>query len=61
MTADISPRRAVMADVAAQVGISVMTVSRVLNGFPGVTDETRLRVEEAVTTLGYQANTARGC
>ena len=35
-----------------------MTVSRVLNGFPGVTDETRLRVEDAVTTLGYQANTA---
>jgi DNA-binding LacI/PurR family transcriptional regulator len=47
-----------MADVAARAGVSVMTVSRVLNGFAGVTDETRLRVEEAVAALGYQANTA---
>jgi DNA-binding LacI/PurR family transcriptional regulator len=55
---EVGPRRAVMADVAAQAGVSVMTVSRVLNGFAGVTDETRVRVEEAVTALGYQANTA---
>ena len=58
MTADVAPRRAVMADVAAQAGVSVMTVSRVLNGFPGVADETRARVEDAVTALGYHANTA---
>ncbi len=58
MTADVPRRRAVMADVAAEAGVSVMTVSRVLNGFAGVTDETRLRVEEAVTALGYHANTA---
>lgn len=37
-----------------------MTVSRVLNDFPGVADETRRRVERAITTLGYQANTAAG-
>lgn len=58
MSAETSPRRAVMADVAAQAGVSVMTVSRVLNGFAGVTDETKMRVEAAITTLGYQANTA---
>ena len=58
MTTDTLTRRAVMADVAAQAGVSVMTVSRVLNGFAGVADETRLRVEEAVIALGYQANTA---
>jgi DNA-binding LacI/PurR family transcriptional regulator len=58
MTTDMRPRRAVMADVAAQAGVSVMTVSRVLNGFAGVAEETRLRVEEAVIALGYQANTA---
>jgi DNA-binding LacI/PurR family transcriptional regulator len=58
MTAQVPLRRAVMADVAAQAGVSVMTVSRVLNGFAGVTDETRLRVEEAVAALGYHANTA---
>jgi len=57
MTAD-TPRRAVMADVAVRAGVSVMTVSRVLNGFSGVTEETRARVEEAVNALGYQANTA---
>ena len=53
-----TPRRAVMADVAQHAGVSVMTVSRVLSGFPGVADETRQRVERAVTALGYQANTA---
>jgi DNA-binding LacI/PurR family transcriptional regulator len=59
MTGDVTPRRpAVMADVAAEAGVSVMTVSRVLNGFAGVTDETRHRVEEAVAALGYHANTA---
>ena len=58
MSAETSPRRAVMADVAAQAGVSVMTVSRVLNGFGGVTDETKMRVEAAITALGYQANTA---
>ena len=47
-----------MADVAKRAGVSVMTVSRVLNGFPGVADETRERVEAAVADLGYRANTA---
>jgi DNA-binding LacI/PurR family transcriptional regulator len=47
-----------MADVAAEAGVSVMTVSRVLNEFPGVADETRRRVERAIARLGYQANTA---
>ena len=58
MTGDAPNRRPVMADVAARAGVSVMTVSRVLNGFAGVTEETRLRVEEAVASLGYRANTA---
>jgi DNA-binding LacI/PurR family transcriptional regulator len=47
-----------MADVAERAGVSVMTVSRVMNGFPGVTATTRRRVEKAVAALGYQANTA---
>ena len=47
-----------MADVAGRAGVSVMTVSRVLNGFPGVADDTRQRVEEAVAALGYRANPA---
>jgi DNA-binding LacI/PurR family transcriptional regulator len=47
-----------MADVAGRAGVSVMTVSRVLNGFPGVAEDTRQRVEEAVAALGYRANPA---
>ena len=47
-----------MADVAGRAGVSVMTVSRVLNGFPGVAEATRQRVEEAVAALGYRANPA---
>ncbi len=53
-----SPERPVMADVATRAGVSVMTVSRVLNGFPGVSDATRRRVEGAVLALGYHPNTA---
>ena len=47
-----------MADVAEQAGVSVMTVSRVLNGFAGVSPATRARVEDAVAALGYRANAA---
>src|SRR5262245_16353345 len=47
-----------MADVAARAGVSVMTVSRVLNGFPGVPDDTREGVEAAGAERGYRANNA---
>src|SRR4051812_10713425 len=47
-----------MADVAERAGVSVMTVSRVLNGASGVAVATRRRVEEAVADLGYRANPA---
>ena len=51
-------RPPVIADVAERAGVSAMTVSRVLNGFPGVADGTRTRVEQAVADLGYRANVA---
>ncbi|GAA2615153.1 LacI family DNA-binding transcriptional regulator [Streptomyces axinellae] len=44
-------------DVAAHAGVSVATVSRVLNGHSGVRDETRTRVLEAVAELRYRPNT----
>lgn len=47
-----------MADVARLAGVSAMTVSRVVNGEPGVSDETRARVLKAVGTLGYVPNRA---
>lgn len=47
-------------DVARASGVSVMTVSNVVNGRPRVSEETRKRVLAAVDELGYQVNlTAR--
>ncbi|QSS99591.1 LacI family DNA-binding transcriptional regulator [Pontibacillus sp. ALD_SL1] len=43
-------------DVAKQAGVSVTTVSRVLNNHPYVTEEKRLAVEKAVEGLGYYQN-----
>lgn len=47
-----------MHDVAARAGVSHQTVSRVLNGFEGVTPATKARVEEAIHALGYRRNLA---
>jgi LacI family transcriptional regulator len=48
-------------DVAKLAGVSPMTVSRVINGSPKVTPETRERVEAAIAELHYVPNTlARG-
>lgn len=45
-----------MRDVAATAGISLKTVSRVLNGEPGVQPKTAERVIKAVQSLGFQRN-----
>lgn len=55
---DMDARMPVMADVARRAGVSVMTVSRVVNGSPRVRPETRARVEAAIADLGYRVNTA---
>ncbi len=54
-----SPRskNPVMFDVARLAGVSHQTVSRVLNGKPGVSDPVRERVEVAIAQLGYRRNT----
>ncbi|MGH8960098.1 MAG: LacI family DNA-binding transcriptional regulator [Jatrophihabitantaceae bacterium] len=49
-------RRPTMRDVAAAAGVSLKTVSRVLNREPGVHAETAARVESAVQTLGFRRN-----
>jgi len=43
-------------DVAAAAGVSMKTVSRVLNHEPNVREETRRKVEEAVVRLQYRPN-----
>ena len=43
-------------DVAQQAGVSPMTVSRVINGSTSVNDQTRTRVEQVITALGYVPN-----
>jgi DNA-binding LacI/PurR family transcriptional regulator len=49
-------RPVVMADVAKLAGVSLQTVSRVVNESPNVSDATRTRVEEAMRKLGYRPN-----
>jgi DNA-binding LacI/PurR family transcriptional regulator/ABC-type nitrate/sulfonate/bicarbonate transport system substrate-binding protein len=51
-------KRATMRDVAQAAGVSLMTVSRVVNDEPGVQPETAARVERAIRRLGYQRNDA---
>ncbi|GAB3677293.1 LacI family DNA-binding transcriptional regulator [Actinocorallia lasiicapitis] len=48
---------ATMADVARQAGVSVSTVSHVINGTRFVADETRQKVLTAVESTGYIQNT----
>jgi LacI family transcriptional regulator len=47
-----------MADVAAEAGVSAMTVSRVINGRSNVDPETRAAVGQAIRALGYTPNVA---
>jgi LacI family transcriptional regulator len=48
--------RPTMADVAAIAGVSLKTVSRVVNAEPAVTPETAARVQEAIEQLGFRRN-----
>lgn len=45
-------------DVARAAGVSPKTVSNVINGTARVADHTRLRVQQAIDTLGYHPNAA---
>ena len=50
-------RPARIVDVAARAGVSRQTVSNVINGRDGFTEETRAKVEAAITELGFRVNT----
>ena len=51
-------KRANLRDVAAAAGVSVATVSRVLNGAPSVHKNTRARVDAAIETLKFVPSAA---
>jgi LacI family transcriptional regulator len=56
-----SRARVTLADVAAEAGVSPMTVSNVVNERPGVSEATRKRVLEVASAMGYVPNlSARG-
>ncbi|MFC0628065.1 LacI family DNA-binding transcriptional regulator [Kribbella deserti] len=45
-----------LSDVAARAGVSVKTVSNVINDYPHITPATRAKVEAAIAELGYTPN-----
>jgi LacI family transcriptional regulator len=51
-----SSRSVTIRDVAAELGLSITTVSRALNGYPDVGERTRKRVAEVARRLGYRPN-----
>lgn len=54
-------KQATIADVAAAAGVSMMTVSRAINGKEGVSSATRRRVLDIAQELGYRpSKVARG-
>lgn len=55
-TGSVRTAPATMKDVAAVAGVSVKTVSRVVNGEDQVSPVTRQAVEDAVLRLGYVRN-----
>ncbi|MEX3014223.1 LacI family DNA-binding transcriptional regulator [Gymnodinialimonas hymeniacidonis] len=58
MNSSFPPKRATLRDVARSAGVSVATVSRVLNGSELVTSDTRNRVTQAIDTLGFLPSAA---
>ena len=55
------PRRATIREIAARAGVSIATVSRVVNANGYVSEKTRRAVEEVIREQGYSANrSARG-
>jgi DNA-binding LacI/PurR family transcriptional regulator len=50
-------KKSTIRDVAKEAGVSVATVSRILNDKTDVSEETRIRVEDAISKLGYARST----
>ena len=53
-----APQRVGLRHVAERAGVSVKTVSNVVNGYEHVTESTRTRVQQAIDELNYRPNLA---
>jgi LacI family transcriptional regulator len=53
-----STQKNTIAEIAAQAGVSIPTVSRVLNGRPDVAPATRARIEQIIKESGYIRSSA---
>ena len=49
-------RSVTIKDLASELGLSITTISRALNGYSDVGDKTRKRVAEAAQMMGYRPN-----
>jgi LacI family transcriptional regulator len=56
MLGPVSRRRVTIGDVAAEAGVSIATVSKVINDRYGVAEDTSNRVKEVIADLGYQSS-----
>jgi LacI family transcriptional regulator len=52
----VSSTRVTIGDVAARAGVSIATVSRVVNGRYGVASSTSTRVRDVIDELGYESS-----
>ena len=52
----MTERRVTIGDVAAEAGVSVATVSKVINGRWGVAEGTEARVKAVIEDLGYHSS-----
>jgi LacI family transcriptional regulator len=55
---DSDQERPTLKTIAAATGLAIATVSRALNDAPDIGDETKRRVRETATQLGYRPNRA---
>jgi LacI family transcriptional regulator len=55
---DSEPERPTLKTIAAATGLAIATVSRALKDAPDIGEDTKRRVRETATTLGYRPNRA---
>ncbi len=53
-----APKRVTMSDIAVEAGVSVATVSKVLNGSDRVSQQTRSRVQDLLSARNYERRLA---